>query len=407
MSKPRRVCFVCSSALHVKLFAPTIRRVASVGRLQPIIVSLDRFYLGIHGNVTVCAKELQLPAVILDAGFGRADQGGVIARIFSAQGAGRRAMVALLNDGGTRLVVLGNDTGHAERVVISAARSLGISTLLVQDGFLSDQFPAGFFGTLMLGLRKLWLAVGGFRLGWVPYGMGGCDAIASHGIGWIETIDRVKQGATRRIVVTGHPALIFPNDSIVAPSDRNNVLFLCSNYLSAYKDAAAHQDQIVEIVTLRKLLIARYGKNAALHVKLHPADRLEDYLALTGLSGITLHKDAVLGELIQKSWLCVTNISSVSLDCLAAGRVCLMSGISLKSANYRRLFASLPGKKFVNWDAFSCWLDVLDSVGGYAQVLATQREGLVTWIGEPEKGSERLAELIDELAKANASKGNV
>jgi hypothetical protein len=408
MSRPRRVCFVCSSALHVELFAPTIRRVASIGRLQPIIVSLDKFYAGIHGNVTACAEELQLPAVIVDAGFGRGDRdGGLMARIFAAQGAGMRAMVALLNDGGTGLVVLGNDTGHAERVVITAARSLGVPTLLVQDGFLFDQFPAGFSGTLRLTLRRLWLSVGGNRLGWVPYGMGGCDAIAVHGIGWLETICRGKSHATRRIVVTGHPVLTSPDDHLVSPVAGSDVLFFCSNFLSAFKDAAAHQDQVGQILALQKLLMARYGENAALHVKLHPADRLEDYAALTGLSGITLHKDTVLDNLIRKSWLCVTNISSVSLNCLVAGRVCLMSGISLKRANYRRLFANLPGTKFVTWDAFCCWLDRLDSVGGYARVLAMQGEGLETWIGEPGQGTERLAALIDELASADAVKGNV
>ena len=406
MSGPRRVCFVCSSALHVKLFAPTIRRVASMGRLQPIIVSLDQFYAGIHGNVTACAEVMQLPAVIVDAGFGPGG-GGLMSRIFAAQGAGMRAMVALLNDGGTGLVVLGNDTGHAERVVITAARSLGVPTLLVQDGFLFDQFPAGLSGTLRLTLRQLWLAVGGIRLGWVPYGMGGCDAIAVHGIGWRKSICRGVRRTTNRIVVTGHPALISLDDQRVVPLTGQEVLFFCSNFLSAHKDAAAHQDQIGEILALQRLLMVRYGENASLHVKLHPADRLEDYEALTGLPGITLHKDGALDELIRKSWLCVTNISSVSLDCLAAGRVCLMSGISLKSANYSKLFASLPGTKFVTWDAFRCWLDRLDSVGGYERVLAMQGEGLETWVGEPGQGTKRLAALIDELAGADAVKGNV
>lgn len=408
MSGLRSVCFVCSSALHVKLFAPTIRRVASIGRLQPIIVSLDQFYAGIHGNVTACVEELQLPAVIVDAGFGRGDRdGGFMARIFAAQGAGMRAMVALLNDGGTGLVVLGNDTGHAERAVIAAARSLGVPTLLVQDGFLFDQFPAGLSGTLRLTLRRFWLAVGGNRLGWVPYGMGGCDAIAAHGIGWLETIHRGRRGATRQIVVTGHPALIRPDAPLAAPLAGSDVLFFCSNFLSAHKDAATHRDQIGEVLALHKLLMARYGLSCVLHVKLHPADRLEDYAALTGLPGITLHKDVVLDDLIQKSWLCVTNISSVSLDCLANKRVCLMSGISLKSASYRRLFARLPGTKFVTWDAFCGWLEQLDSAGGYARVLAMQEEELETWIGEPGQGGKRLAALIDELASTDAVKGNV
>lgn len=404
MSGPRKVYFVCSSALHVKLFASTIRRVASGGRLQPNIVSLDRFYAGIHGNVIACAEGLQLPAVIRDAGFGRG--GGLMARICAAHGAGMRATVALLNDGGAGLVVLGNDTGHAERVFIAAARSVGVPTLLVQDGFLFDQFPAGLSGSLRLRLRQFWLALGGNRLGWVPYGMGGCDAIAAHGIGWLQAIHRGKRAVTKHIVVTGHPALIKSDAPLAPPLVGSQVLFFCSNFLSAYNDAAAHRDQICEILALHKLLMARYGSSCVLHVKLHPADQLEDYAALTGISGITLHKDAVLDELIRKSWLCVTNISSVSLDCLVNRRICLMSGISLKSVSYRRLFAQLPGTKCVTWNDFSGWLDLLDSADGYARVLTLQEEELETWIGEPGQGGARLAGLIDELASANVSKGN-
>lgn len=403
VSKYRSVFFVCSSALHVRHFAPTIRLIASAGRIKPIIVSLDRFYEGIHGNVEVCAAELRLPAMIIDAGFGRGDGGGLLARIYAALGTGMRAMKVLLKRDEVGLVVLGNDTGHAERAALHAARSLGLPTLLVQDGFLFDQFPPGFFGTLKLRLRRIWLALSGNRLGGVPYGMGGCDAIAAYGSKWLDTLHRGKHSSTKRIEVTGHPALVKPVSDLDPPPSGHDVLFFCTNFLSGHKNADAHRKQIVEILALRELLTARYGANAVLHVKLHPADRLEDYANLSGLTGIALYKDAVLGDLIQRSWLCVTNISSASLDCLFCGRVCLMSGVSMQSGDYRRLFASLPGTKFVAWDEFCIWLDRLDTVGGYENVLNMQKLDLDPWIGETGQGGLRLASLIDELSNANSN----
>lgn len=407
MSKDRIVFFVCSSALHLRLFAPTIRLLAVAGRLKLVIVSLDRFYAGIHGNVAICADELHLPAVLVDASFGRGDGDGLIARIRAARGAGMRSIRAIFERGEAALVVFGNDTGHAERVALQAAHSLGVPTLLVQDGFLFDQFPPGFSGTLRLMVRRLWLAVGGNRLGGVPYGMGGCDVIAAYGSGWLDTFQRGKRRVTRRIEVTGHPALTWPVNHLIASFTGRDVLFFCTNFLSGHKDATAHRDQIGEILALHKLLTARYGADAVLHVKLHPADRLTDYVELTGFSGIVLHKDAALRELIQCSWLCVTNISSVTMDCFAGGRVCLMSGISLQKGGYRRLFASLPGTKFVAWDEFCIWLDRIDTVGGYARMLAMQGEELECWIGESGQGSVRLAALIDELASAAAAKEDI
>jgi len=403
VSTPRIVYFVCSSALHVNLFASTIRSVALSGCMQPIILSLDSFYKRVHGNVKASASALQLPAVIVDTVFARGAQAGFIAKVYASQRFGVQEFVNILKKNKTSLVVLGNDTGHAERAVIAAASRLNIKTLLVQDGFLFDQFPKGFSGRFWLMVRKLWLILGGNRLGWVPYGMGGCHAIAVHGRSWMETILRGKRGATKRIEVTGHPALISPGSQIATPLCGHDVLYFCSNFLSAHKDADAHVNQIDEIIALRDLLRERYGDCVTLYVKLHPADRLEDYATLSSMNGVILHKDAVLNDLIQKSWLCVTNISSASLECLAAGRVCLMSGISMKSRSYRRLFASLPGTKFLTWEALRVWLDQLDSATGYTQALAMQREGLESWVGDFGKGTERLVALIGELSMTNTA----
>lgn len=401
MSRRRRlVYFVCSSGLHVRLFAATIRKLYLRDYLQPVILSLDSFYAGVHGDVRTTATDLQLPSSIVETDFLQGDRLGLIRRAYMSQTAGLRGVAAILSRNETGLVVLGNDTGHAERAVIAAAASKNIPTLLVQDGFLFDQFSNDFFGRSQLALRKLWLALWGERLGGVPYGMGGCNVIALQGERWMETILRGKRRATKRIEVIGHPALDCLDRFTPPSSLGHTVIYFCSNFLSAFNDASLHDNQIREIINLRDLLTLRYGETTVLHVKLHPADGLEDYASLSGLSGVVLHKEAVLTDLIRKSWVCVTNISSVSLECLAVGRICLMSGISLQSSRYRRLFAKLPGTKFFTWESFLNSLEELESPNGYAQALYRQREGQENWTGLSANGSERLLELIDELSDA-------
>jgi hypothetical protein len=392
----RKILFVCSSALHVKLFAPTIRLLAATQHLEPVIVALDLFYEGIHGNVASYATQLQLPATVSEAGFRRGTEW--LSHVYVARKIGLPAMEHLFQQGSAKLAVFGNDTGHAERAAIQAAKNQCIPTLLVQDGFLFDQFPPGLVGTLCLKLRQLWLAVGGHRLGWVPYGMGGCEVIAANGKKWADMLSRTKPRATKSIAVIGHPALSLSDPDSMALATEHAVCFFCTNFLSAHKDRAAHQKQIDDILMLRQILIKRYGAHTRLHVKLHPADQLEDYAPLLCLPDIMVHKDVALNKLIEASWLCVTNISAVALDCLAAGRVCLMCGVSLQNRNYRQLFASLPGTKFIAWDELLTWLEQLDTTEGYQQVLATQRAQLDAWIGDTEQSSVRLLALIDELS---------
>lgn len=403
MTAPPRVIFACSSALHVKLFVPTIRALLEQGRFLPVIVSLDSFYRGIHGNVTsaVSAQGLDVPVEQITAS--RADDASPIVRTLKRALAARREGLQdfkhILARHAAKLLVMGNDTGHIERAAIDAAQALRIPTLLVQDGFVSDQFSCEWSGRLSLFRTKAWIALGGSRLGGVPYGMGGSDHIAAHGEKWATMLADRQSRRPASVHITGHPSL----DLVPARSsalDNRDVVYFCTNFLSGMRDAQAHDRQLQEILQLRRALDKRYSGRATLHIKLHPADDVAAYEQLREVPGLLLHENIGLDALLAQSWLSVTNISSAALESVARGRVCLMSGISVRTNYYRRLFSALPGTKFMTWEEFETLLDTLESPDRYHEMLDSERQEIRVYFDfRPDSpASARLAELIEELA---------
>lgn len=408
MSPLPRILFACSSALHVKLFMPTLRAMIAHGRFQPVVVSLDSFYRGIHGNVTsaIAAQRLELPMEQITAT--RADDGSRLIRTFKRAWAARRDGLQdfkrILIRNQATLLVLGNDTGHIERAAIAAARSLDIPTLLVQDGFVSDQFSSDWLGRLNLLSTKAWLALGGSHLGRVPYGMGGCDHIAAHGEKWANMLSDRQCDPRATVHITGHPSLDISLTGSGA-LDTREVAYFCTNFLSGMGDAQAHDRQIAEILQLREVLNRRYPDGTVLHIKLHPADDVTAYKKLQDVPGLQLHADIELDTLVERSWFCVTNISSAALESVARGRVCLMSGISVRSNYDRRLFAALPGTKFATWEEFDTLLDTLSEPDKYHEMLDTERQEIRVYFDfRPDAtASARLAALIEAIATGASS----
>jgi len=398
---PRAVLFVCSSSLHVTLFAQTIRLLAARADLVPVILSLDRFHAGIHGTASACARALGLPAALIEVDLEPAAGASIFRRIVAAQTDGRRQFGCLIEKLDAALVVVGNDTGHAERAAVQAARAAGRSSMLVQDGYLFDRFPATVAGRLGLALRRLWIAVGGDRLGAVPYGMGGCEVIAAYGRKWAEMLKRSRCGGTRSVEVTGHPGLHVAAAGAWTFPAGQDVVYFCTNFLSGLGDRAAHRRQVDEIGSLRQVMTERLGAGAVLHVRLHPGDAMQDYAALDRVPGVRLQQHEDLATTIRGAWLCVTNISSVALSCLAQGRICLVSAASVPGRRYERLIAALPGLKVCGEGDLADWLDRLRMADIYAEVLRQAVAALRPWFDdiEHDSGAARLVELIARMAR--------
>ncbi len=398
--RPAPVLFVCSSALHVRLFAAVIRVLAGHG-VPPLILSLDRFHAGVHGTAADCARALRLPAEIIDADFQPAAGQSVLQRVIATQLHARRGLVRLIGERRTALVVVGNDTGHAERAVVHAARAAGCPSMLVQDGYLFEHFPPTLRGRLLRRLRQLWLAAGGDRLGGVPYGMGGCDFIAAYGEAWAGLFAQTRRGRTRAIEVTGHPALCIHPARGWQTGDGRDIVYFCTNFLSALDDRDAHRRQIDEIRSLRQLLNAHAGPGTTLRVRLHPGDKPDDYAALAGIPGIELQHDTDLATTIRSAWLGITNISSVALNCLAEGRICLISPTSVQSPRYARNLTRLPGPRLASHADLPHWLQRLDSPPRYQAALDAAIDELQPWFDAiaTDTGARRLADFIGRSAR--------
>ena len=401
--KPRRVIlFVCSSALHVKLFAPAIRILLLSHEFAPIIVSLDTFYAGIHGDVASYVSQLDLAVPVKRINISRGSGSNrlikVLGSIHSVQTHGVPIIRELFAQQNISLVVFGNDTGHPERAVLRITRELNIRSLLVQDGFLFDQFSSQFVGRLRLMAVRLWLRFGGRYLGGVPYGMGACDYITTHGKAWSEMFRQHKTHQTKQIYITGHPFLDISAD-MTGIIKSNKVTFFSTNYLSGHNDPIAHQNQITEVLALRKLMSERYEFTITLRVKIHPADNEADYKDLLGEAGIKLYKDSDVSEMILSSCFCLSNISSVSLECLSHGRLCFMSGIGLQKGRYRKLFYSLPSIKYVTLGELLSYLEELDMSDGYTRLLQRCRDTFLLYIDiQPGlSGADRLVSLMIDL----------
>lgn len=399
------IIFLCSSGLHVRLFAPTIRYLQADGEFQPVIMSLDSFYADLHGNVAseVVTQHLSVDVEIASFTHGASQNRWWrgLQTVVSARWTGTGQYRELLRRRHASLLVLGNDTGLAELVAIDAARASKIPTLLVQDGFVTNWPPqSNAQGRRRLRIEKLKMSVLGKVFGGRPYGLGGCDAIAAYGSYWADLFSSLWGRGGPRIEVVGHPFLSFDGGGLPL-TEGSGVTYFCTNFLrSNLRDKTAHNSQLAEILTIRCLLDECGEMVQPLRVRLHPADLLTDYQELNGHKGIELLKFGQLSEVIASSWLCITNLSSVVLDCAAGERLCLMSGLSVSQGTYAPLFRSLPGLKADDMQMLRDYIHILRTPSGHARLLQAQQESLTKFVSvDPGlSGARRLTHFVTELA---------
>lgn len=411
VSPPPTIAFLCSSGLHVRLFAPVIRRLQADSAWRPLIFSLDSFYKNLHGNVASEMLAQKLSVDIEDVAFEHGTSPvrwwRGIQTVGAARWRGARQYQSMLRRWRVSLLVLGNDTGLAELVAIDSARVSRVPTLLVQDGFVSNQLVQGDAPSrYRLRREKLKISLTGKIFGGRPYGLGGCDAIAAYGPHWAALFKGLEGRHTRRIEVVGHPFLSFDRNGRPLP-ERASVTYFCTNFLrSNLHDVGAHQAQLAEIQAIRDLLDNCGEEGRMLCVKLHPADRLDDYLPLVGRRGIELVEGALV-DIIVSSWLCIANLSSVLWDCASEERPCFMSGLSVAHGVYAPLFKALPGLKAEDPMALRAMIIRLQTPAGRTEILEDQRQSLAPFLSlDPlASGAERLSRLIIELASEKESRG--
>jgi len=395
------VLFVCSTPLHVALFAEVMRAAGFRAQgLAPVVVADHR---------PDTAGRLDRALAGLDAGVPVVRMAPVSARggSFAARVRARWELVAgggvvedLMERLRPRACVVGNDAAYLERLVLSAARRRGIRTVLVQDGLFPRRPRAGLTGLAGAALDAALAAMGAGVLASGRYGAAGCDAVAAMGPAFRDAL--IAHGAPpASVTVTGAPLFERGRERATAearravrarlgvPPEAVLIAYFTTNILTELGDRAGHALQLAEIESLAAALPAALP-GGALAVKLHPMDRVEDH-PLPGLTLAPLDLDA--GELVHAADAVATSFSAVLVEAAARGRPCLVPAVHLSASPWMRVVRDLGVMPLATPAALAAALAELATPAGRERAAAAARRGDLIATG-PIPAAEAVAALI-------------
>lgn len=279
----RTVLFLCSNGTHLLTFTPVA---AALGRrgVESRFLSLDAYY-GQDAEAT--AARAGVTMLQLARRGGALAPGSFYSR--SAVAAWRDVVVArrpvratLRRVPAPATVVLGNDFGLMEKLVLWHAKSLGMRTVLVQDGRLTTQSrrrPGGPIEQAMLRSRRLASRV--LRAAGLPYlaaseyGEGGAEIICAAGEAGRKILSARSRGS--RVVVTGQPRydrLLHPMPAPARASGRLEVAAFPTPFAAAGLDDESQVRQQEMLAWLAEE-VARCGGRTV--VKPHPLESGSTY----------------------------------------------------------------------------------------------------------------------------------
>ncbi len=221
------------------------------------------------------------------------------------------------------VVVLGNDRGLIEKLVVAEAHRRGIPVVLVQDGFISDE-PAAERRNIPYSVAKrvasrIVLAAGYPYLASTTYGLGKSDVMCATGEDSRRLLVRLGVPASR-VVVTGQPRY----DVLLGrePARGQNVIFFSTPFVSAGLGNTAYEQQTTLVSALGKALQAADRRFV---LKPHPR---EDARALSaGLSDARVAiADGPVLEILQQASVAIVGISSVLEEAVLMGVPVIVPG---------------------------------------------------------------------------------
>jgi hypothetical protein len=385
LAQSAKIIFLCSGVLHAKLYRPFLTE--EIKKIS-IIYTLDYYNLTTtvtafseieKSNTGVRCLKLKLYRYFSTPILNQIHMLCVAKKVFQA----------VLKVEEPSLLVLGNDTGAPERIVIRLARKLSIKTLLVQDGFI---FPASDDNNSILSrlgqkCTLLYSETIGKYLGMLSYGSGGCTVIASTSDFWKLEFEKIKVKYTKKISVVGNSLLENLSDKPYAlPMNfyDNYIVFFTTNFISGFGDYNEHQNQIRVIEQIRLVI----PESTQLIVQLHPHDEKKFYSMFDELDGIDIVQMKELKELVKGSWICLTNISSVITTCLSLGRVCYCMGFGLSGGKYINLLKRISDNCIWSIDDLCIILSELSDFDHYIDILELKREEV---LGQCDDKSNRIS----------------
>jgi len=392
MDRSNKIVFFCSNELHLRLYGHLF--VEGIKNIS-VIYSLPKLYADGCDDLIKPDDGFSYKTLELYGYF----SGRLLNQLHMFYAA-RKAFLNMLTFEEPRVLVLANDTGAPERMAIRLARSLSIKTLLIQDGFIvPTENSNSKFSSLCDKLKLAYAQTFGQYFGLISYGSGGCDVVAVTSEYWKLEFEKRQVADTKKIAIVGSPSMEFFLETAYAEPFNcdhmivGHVTFFTTNFISGYRDFIEHEAQISNIKNIRKLLPIEVN----LIVSLHPADDSEDYIKLSLIPGIYLKYNENVEKIIENSWLCITNFSSVYLTCVALGRVCILLGHGLRDSKYINMLKKLPGDKVWSSNYLEQLLVTLTCLKDYNSALDDSRDVLFSQYIQYDESATAVAKTVSLL----------
>lgn len=332
-----RAVFVVSNGTHVQMFAGVAAELERRG-WATTFVDLDAHYqlgarsaAGVYGRVTV---PLDRRGARPDRRFYDRSTLAIWRDVVRTRPIVRRILLKERPN----VVVLGNDRGLLERLFISAARSMGIRTAVVQDGVLGVGRPPERSIVRRLRHRGRHVASVGLRrigLGYlasVEHGQGGADLVCASGEHG-RAVFLAHGVRTDSIVVTGQPRY----DTLAAlpaATRRDGVTWFTTPFAEQGlgETESRQQAQLVSEVAT-----ALRGMGVPFVVRPHPAEDARRYRALAG--NLEIAGTEPIEEVLSRTRVAIVGMSTVVDAAALAGVPVLVPG---RRIHGHRFSALLP-----------------------------------------------------------------
>lgn len=335
--------FICSTDLHVDLLGPVADQLERTG-WRVALAALDPWY---HAGAARRAAERGNDVVRLvpePAGQGdsAASRGGFYLRptfqIWTDVALARRPISATLVSLAPTVVVVGNDRGLIEKLVLHETMRLGRASVLVQDGSLGDAWnrestlPRRAMRWSRRAMSPLIRRTMAPYLAASTYGASGVDLICATGPAGARILGRASAGGSK-IVITGQPRYDRLAGRQVGGSDGSApVVWFPSPFEAANLGARRQADQTDLIIEVAAAL-ASNGRELVL--KLHPRDDRGPYQrAATGKGlALTFGADTVDGALGGAS-VAIVGISTVTEEAALLQVPVIVPGVRVHGDRY-------------------------------------------------------------------------
>jgi hypothetical protein len=302
--------FVTSTEIQVDTFAPVFAELERRG-ISATFLCLDAYYgwrsadawqaRGVSPRILPARREIPADS------FYRRCALSVWRDVIAARSPVRRE----LERSQPSAVVLGNDKGLIEKLLVAETHRLGLPVVLVQDGFLSGEEedpPAERRALLRFAAERvasrIVVAAGYPYLASTTYGLGRADVVCATGEDSRRLFVRLGVPASK-VVVTGQPRY----DYILGkePVRGQNVIFCSTPFASAGLGNAAYERQMLLVSALGKALQAT---DRRFLLKPHPREDARELDA--GLSNARVAiADGPVAGILQHASVAIVGISSV------------------------------------------------------------------------------------------------